>query len=152
MEPPSKTNHSDFEIQDYLSSRVKKSILFLGVFFRFFFIIGFWSVIWEKIGAWEAFFDYFQRENICYRDENGNFEWAYLKSSILDIMTGNKKFWSLFQPEWLGIYRIHCAICMPGENGGKIQNFKYTQMVDFALWLHIIMFFNNSINVSMCPF
>ena len=32
------------------------------------------------------------KEKTCYRDENGNFEWAYLKSSILDIMTGNKKF------------------------------------------------------------
>ena len=42
----------------------------------------------------------------------GNFKWAYLKSGILDIITGNKKFWSHFHPEWHQIYRIHCSICV----------------------------------------
>ena len=75
------------------------------------FTIDLWSAIWEEIGAWEAFFRtfccYFLREPKCYDYVHGNFEWAYLKSGILDIIFG-----SYFQTEWLQIYIIHCSICV----------------------------------------
>ena len=46
-------------------------------------------------------------------------KWAYLKSCILDNITGNKRFRSHFQLEWLEIYRIHCSICIQWKNGKK---------------------------------
>ena len=95
---------------------------------------------WDT-GAWEAFFQliflYFHCTFIISRNETGNFKLAYLKSCILDNITGNKRFRSHFQPEWLEIYRIHCSICIQWKNGKKIQIFKYTQVIAFAWWLHI---------------
>ena len=68
----------EFEIQAYVGSGVKKM-----EHVRHFF---------------DSFFWYFHCTFIVSRNETENFKWAYLKSCILDNITGNKRFQSHFQP------------------------------------------------------